>query len=1118
MPKVIGTGAITMVDTHDIAAISTQVVASAALQQLYDGVAYTPDRSASPLGLTVKVYKAASGSPILIPPESLTNIRWGSSAGASDLNSGVSGVTAVLNQLTISTNSFVSAYEGGRTVYFSAEYVDPYAGVTQAINTSITLLLSVKGADGAVGGSVDVTSNRSLVFAYRDGISETPTDIVLTAVTSNIPGATFKWLLDGVEQAEVGHTFIMSLERFGVLSKSRQVTAVVQGGTNLYQSSVTILRTDTYSVEAGATKGATLGQDFVDDNGTVLSDLALLNKYSNGTQLAGDFTGNPFLVRVDGTYDRPANVKAVWGDAAVGSIAFASTARDSLLLTGGASAKSAGWPAFRTQYGMKYRIVLRWRLLNYNSGMPGVSFVTLCKDSEIASGCTHLGISPAESGVDLASTYANSSLTKVIADTSGVAAGSSIFNKAYTGASPSAWFSTTLEFTPTSTVLWAAFAARVNGAIGESAQLEIDTCYIYSITGTIYADQIAPGIISQLALADAAVTAAKTAIAAIDPATGNLAAGTVTARHIAAGAITANEIAADAITSAKIVAGAIGATELATGAVTSDKIVAGAITADKLTIGTTKFDNVRIKSYGNNMTDKTSGAWLNNVSQGSGGRGTTLWVFNKTTHALVSVTTYDTFSAVANCDALATALAALTSTSVVFITTADACSFNSTSDNLRVQLKRCGASILVDGFTVTGTQYAYALIGYPTLGEGNGLELGKGTGASETPCELSTLWMDDTLVGLSGSVSPLAPLSSTYIKDGSILTAKIAAGAVTASQIAANTITATQIAANTVTATQIAANTITGSKIAADTITAANIAAGTITATEIAAGAITGTKIAAGQTISAPDISGGTLNLGSGKFVVDANGNLTASGSGTIEGNFIIGGKLSSNTLLYAAANSINSRANTSSYSPPANLAAAETRVYSGIGGTNKLVADAMYTLSDLRMAFYSNNLNAYCSAGPTYFVAYLEWDGVPIKAWWVTRAAVAAATNQWQRVVPPAGETPLIPPEGWLTARPGANSLLQAPSTLAASNIRLVIGGTAALPTPADRTTFDPYALNNGGVTLPSFSVALTSAATSTVTKTAGMSYWEVHANISFTLTRVDGNKSVPNKSILFG
>lgn len=753
MPKVIGTGAITMVDTHDIAAISTQVVASAALQQLYDGVAYAPDRSASPLGLTVKVYKAASGSPILIPPESLTNIRWGSSAGASDLNSGVSGVTAVLNQLTISTNSFVSAYEGGRTVYFSAEYVDPYAGVTQAINTSITLLLSVKGADGAVGGSVDVTSNRSLVFAYRDGISETPTDIVLTAVTSSIPEATFKWLLDGVEQAEVGHTFIMSLERFGVLSKSRQVTAVVQGGTNLYQSSVTILRTDTYSVEAGATKGATLGQDFVDDNGTVLSDLALLNKYSNGTQLAGDFTGNPFLVRVDGTYDRPANVKSVWGSSLVSQIAFASSARDSLLLSGDTILRGAGWPAFRTQYGMKYRIVLRWRLSDFASGGAGVSFTTLCKNSEIAAGCTHLGMGAAEAGVDTTSTYNTVSQTKVIADTSGIAAGASFDKQALTGASPSAWQSTTLEFTPDASVLWASFVARLSDAVGAQAKLEIDTCYIYSITGIIYADQIAAG------------------------------------------------------------------------AVTSDKILAGAITADKLTIGTTKFDNLRIKSYGNNMVDKTQGVWLNNVSQGSGSRGTTLWVFDKTTHAFVSKTTYDTYAAVADCDALATALAALTSTSLVLITTADAVSFNSTNDALRTQLKRCGASILVDGFTAV-TQYAYALIGYPTLGEGNGLEMGKSTGASETPCELSTLWMDGTVVGLSGSISTLAPLSSTYIKDGSILTAKIAAGAVTANEIATNTITAAKIAAGTITGDKISAGTITGDKISAGTINAGHLAVG----------------------------------------------------------------------------------------------------------------------------------------------------------------------------------------------------------------------------------------------------------------------------------------------------
>jgi hypothetical protein len=236
------------------------------------------------------------------------------------------------------------------------------------------------------------------------------------------------------------------------------------------------------------------------------------------------------------------------------------------------------------------------------------------------------------------------------------------------------------------------------------------------------------------------------------------------------------------------------------------------------------------------MTDQTQGLWLNNVSQGSGGRGHTVWVYNKATHAFVSKTTYDTYASVANCDAMATALSALSSSYLVMITTANAVSFNSTNDALRTQLKRCGASMLVDGFTVTAARYAYALIGYPTLGEGNGLELGKPTGTSETPCELATLWMDSTVVGLSGSVSTLSPLSSTYIKDGSILTAKIAAGAVTANEIAANTITAAKIAAGTITGDKIAAGAITAEKIAAGSITAAQISAGAIKATQLTLG------------------------------------------------------------------------------------------------------------------------------------------------------------------------------------------------------------------------------------------------------------------------------------------
>lgn len=597
MPKSIGTGALTVIDTHDMAVLTTQVSASGALQQLYADGVYSPDRVSTPLVITVDVYKAASGSPIQIPASSLKNINWGSTAGGTDLNSGVSGVTAFSTQLTISSNSFVPASQGGRAVYFSAEYEDPYAGITQQISVDINLLLSVKGNNGAIGGSVDVTSDRALVFAFSDGVSTTPTDITLTAVTSNIGSKTFEWYLDGVKQIETVQYFVLSLTRFGSLTKSRQVTVKVTSGTDVFQSSVTVLRTDTYSVEAGATKGATIGQNFVDDNGQVISDLALLNKYSNGSQLAGDFSGNPFLVRVDADYDRPANVKAAWGVSDPLSIAFADSTRSSLLLTGGAADKGAGWPAFRTQYGMKYRIVLRWRLLDFASGGIGVSFTTICKDSEIAPACTHLGLSPSEAGVDVTATYNNLSYTKVIADTSGIVTlGTSMTNKAVTETSPSSWFSTTLEFTPSSTVVWASFIASLSGAVGANAKFEIDTCYIYSITGTIYANQIAPGIITQLSLADAAVTAAKTSIAAIDAATGNLSANTVAASQIVSNAITSAKIAAGAVDSTKtsiaainsatgdLNANAVATYQLAASAVTSGKIATGAVNASRTAI------------------------------------------------------------------------------------------------------------------------------------------------------------------------------------------------------------------------------------------------------------------------------------------------------------------------------------------------------------------------------------------------------------------------------------------------------------------------------------------------------------------------------------------------------
>ena len=92
---------------------------------------------------------------------------------------------------------------------------------------------------------------------------------------------------------------------------------------------------------------------------------------------------------------------------------------------------------------------------------------------------------------------------------------------------------------------------------------------------------------------------------------------------------------------------------------------------------------------------------------------------------------------------------------------------------------------------------------------------------------------------------------------------------------------------------------ITADHIAARTITAAKIATGAITANEIAASTITGGNIAANQTITSPVINGGTvtgssivggnLNIGSGVFTVDSQGNVKLTkGQINIANNFIV--------------------------------------------------------------------------------------------------------------------------------------------------------------------------------------------------------------------------------------
>nr|WP_256209572.1 DUF3672 domain-containing protein [Basfia succiniciproducens] len=108
------------------------------------------------------------------------------------------------------------------------------------------------------------------------------------------------------------------------------------------------------------------------------------------------------------------------------------------------------------------------------------------------------------------------------------------------------------------------------------------------------------------------------------------------------------------------------------------------------------------------------------------------------------------------------------------------------------------------------------------------------------------------------------------------------------------------IVTNTITAQQIAANTITANEIATGAIAAKHIASNTISASHIVSKSLTSDKLNV-STLSAisanmGNITGGSLNIGSGKFVVSADGTLTAK-SGTFSGALQAAGGTFSGTL-----------------------------------------------------------------------------------------------------------------------------------------------------------------------------------------------------------------------------
>lgn len=122
-----------------------------------------------------------------------------------------------------------------------------------------------------------------------------------------------------------------------------------------------------------------------------------------------------------------------------------------------------------------------------------------------------------------------------------------------------------------------------------------------------------------------------------------------------------------------------------------------------------------------------------------------------------------------------------------------------------------------------------------------------------------------------------------------------------------NTLNGEILTPRTITADKIVANTITANEIAAQTITANNIAAGAVTADKMSVTSLSAISANLGT------ITGGSLDIGSGKFKVTGTGELTATGA-TISGNITAKngqiGVFNIDNALYTNANAFGTTAN----------------------------------------------------------------------------------------------------------------------------------------------------------------------------------------------------------------
>jgi hypothetical protein len=178
---VISTGQITLYDHNDAAPVTSFISASKGLSQVYtkdeSTTSYNPDYTSTANVLTAYVYVNGVDKASV-----LTNRKWGTTLGGSDLGTNVS---------TISKTTNVSDSNPSYNVYFEGDYTDPVTSLVTHVNAMITISCLKAGTNAVYV----LVSGQMVIENAPSGSKNTATVTanLMRAAGIDDTGVTYKW-------------------------------------------------------------------------------------------------------------------------------------------------------------------------------------------------------------------------------------------------------------------------------------------------------------------------------------------------------------------------------------------------------------------------------------------------------------------------------------------------------------------------------------------------------------------------------------------------------------------------------------------------------------------------------------------------------------------------------------------------------------------------------------------------------------------------------------------------------------------------------------------------------------------------------------------------------------